>query len=102
MNMKNVLIANFINYDDNDCEKCKYRYNCNELQCVLSDDERLELLSFDRDWNKLMPVVTKILMGSYTLNGVMKMKDVQNSLITGSIEDTFDSVCDFILWYNNY
>jgi len=57
-------------------------------------------LQYQRSWNWLMPVVSKILIGSYPLNGVKRMKEVQNSLISCSIEKTFESVCNFIEWYN--
>ena len=57
-------------------------------------------MKYNTSWNWLMPVVSKILIGSYTIEGVRKMKEVQNSLITCSIEKTFESVCNFIEWYN--
>ncbi len=55
-------------------------------------------MQYNRSWDWLMPVVSKILFGSYTLEGVKKMKDVQNTLITCSIEKTFEAVCNFIEW----
>ena len=58
-------------------------------------------MKYNTSWNWLMPVVSKILIGSYTLEGVKKMKEVQNSLITCSIEKTFESVCNFIEWHND-
>ena len=57
--------------------------------------------NFDTSFDWLMPVVRKILYGSYSLEGVKLMKDVQNSLITCDINKTYNSVIKFIQWYNN-
>jgi hypothetical protein len=59
-------------------------------------------MKYHTSWDWLIPVVSKILTGSYTLEGVKKMKEVQNSLITCSIEKTFESVCNFIGWSNSF
>jgi hypothetical protein len=59
-------------------------------------------MEFNTSWDWLMPVVSKILKGSYTLDGVKNMIKVQDSLITCSIEKTFESVCNFVEWDNAY
>ena len=67
-------------------------------ECDIYEHFEPEELQYDSNWNWLMPVVSKILIGSYPIEGVKKMVNVQNSLITCSIEKTFQSVYEFIMW----
>lgn len=56
----NKLIAAFRGYDGLNCEVCKYNYDCNHLQCGLTKNEQLELVSYDSSWDWLMPVVEHV------------------------------------------
>lgn len=74
----NKLIAKFMNYDDIDCDKCKYNFDCNHLQCCLSPLEKDKLLSYHSDWNWLMPVIEKIeglKLGTITIDTPMFSND---------------------------
>lgn len=77
---------------------CDYNEKKNVVRAL--NHYTINELKYHTSWNWLIPVVSKILIGSYTMEGVKKMKEVQNSLITCSIEKTFESVCKFIEWYN--
>jgi hypothetical protein len=56
--------------------------------------------TFHKKWEMIMPIVKGILYGSYTLDGVRIMKQVQDALITCDIEKVFVAVVEFIKWHN--
>jgi len=100
---KNILVAKYMGYDikGNDFIFPKEMYHLYipsniyefeigqyNFECDVSE------MKFHLSWSWLMPILSKILKGSYTLDGVSKMKQVQDSLITCSIEKTFESVCE--------
>jgi len=106
---KNILVAKYMGYEIKGSDfifpKEMYHlykpFNMYEFESgVYNFDTDISGMEFNKSWDWLMPVVSKILIGSYTLEGVKKMKEVQDSLITCSIEKTFESVCNFIEWYN--
>jgi len=108
---KNILVAKYMGYEIKGSDfifpKEMYHlykpYNLYEFESgIYNFDTDVSGMEFHTSWGWLIPVVLKILMGSYPIEGVKKMKEVQNSLVTCSINKTFESVCDFIEWYNNF
>lgn len=108
---KNIMIAKFMGYEIKghdfiypkemyDLYKPLYMYEFESGKYLFEDD--VTDIKFHINWSWLMPVVKKILYQSYTMDGVVKMKAVQDALITCSIEKTYDRVCEFIEWYNSY
>ena len=74
-----------------------------EIDGTLIHRDTIETMSmrFHKEWNWLMPVVNKILSDSYPIEVANKIENVKKSLHTCSIEETFNSVSDFIECYNS-
>lgn len=98
----NVLIAEFMGIKVfegiNSNNQTYFYYNNIELK----DFEALP--NYDSDWNWLMPVVDKI----YSMNEYYQYKADTISMffdggieLTTDIESVYDSVVEFIEWFNN-
>lgn len=100
---ENITIANFLGFTfDNN----RWYDNEEVLELPNSGDNTFDELLFDKDWNWLMVVVSYI-VSDFKFNereAVMDSECKENIMDIvpfGRIEDTYDSVVEFIKWYNN-
>lgn len=106
--ISNKLIADFMQYDDVDCSNCKYSRDCNWIQCGLTAQEKIEELKYHSSWDRLMPVIRKIIniIGVKTVDECSSEEWFQSTRITRmyidtKIEHAFHYVVEFIKWYNS-
>ena len=114
---KNELLAEFMDIDTSlkeiDCKDCRFFYQCNLIQCSLSDDELYKSpeLFYNSDWNLLMEVVEKIenyneftnvlfapqgcSIDCYNENRFSFSNDCDTK-----IEAVYNACVEFIKWYN--
>ena len=114
---KNELLAEFMDIDTSpkeiDCKECRFFYQCNLIQCSLSDDELYKNpeLFYNSDWNWLMEVVEKIenyneftnvlfapqgcSIDCYTENRFSFSNDCDTK-----IEAVYNACVEFVKWYN--
>lgn len=116
METSNKLIAEFMGYDDVNCNICKYNYDCNHLQCGLSNLEQDTLLIYHSSWDWLMPVVEKInslnyevilyndsckiMYKNYTIEEHDTMYKIHNGTVCDLLRSTHESIIEFINLYN--
>ena len=92
----NRLIAEFMDLETEVSNKGIVEYY--HIEFDSGEWYEAEDLPYD-EWNWLMPVVSKILTNE-NLIGYRLRENIMDSLPYGMIDDTYDSVVEFIKWYN--
>lgn len=90
----NKIIAEFMGYKKNTPSKDFFQHPIDKNRF-----DRIEFLSYHTEWNWLMEVISKI-------NEIEEVYEIEEFLVirdevcTGRIETTYNSVVEFIKWYN--
>lgn len=111
----NILIAEFMQYNDIDCHECKHSGVCNHLQCGLSTQEKIEQFKFHSSWDWLMLAVEKIerllfpndvFYNIHILSGCCVCIISSDVNIFGEYSEStkkltvFKAIVEFVKWYN--
>lgn len=101
---KNKLLAEFMDIDTSlkeiDCKDCRFFYQCNLIQCSLSDDELYKSpeLFYNSDWNLLMEVVEKVLQICAEIDEMERYWCITDAI--PYIDDVYNACVEFVNWYN--
>ena len=91
---KIIMVATFMGMQKTDLGW----FDSEEVLNLDGTDNTFDILEFDSNWNWLMAVVKEIAYSKYA-GGITY--DVQEHLLVGDIEKTFEAVVTFIEWYNS-